>query len=48
MNGKGTYEWNVKYLNNNFLKDGRVFKGTYKDDLKHGEGELIFPDSFGI
>lgn len=30
MNGKGVFKW----------KTGRYYKGEYKDDLKHGYGEL--------
>ena len=34
MSGSGIYKWN----------DGRVFKGQYKDDKKHGYGVYTWAD----
>jgi len=38
MNGKGIFVW----------KDGRRYEGEYRNDLKHGEGILTWPETIEI
>ena len=34
MDGRGMFTW----------KDGRVYDGEYKEDIKHGQGMFKWPD----
>ena len=34
MDGSGVFTW----------KDGRVYKGEFKNDKKHGQGYIKYPD----
>jgi hypothetical protein len=34
MNGEGEYKW----------EDGKIYKGEYVDDKRHGHGRLSWPD----